>query len=181
MSGGVDSSVAAALLVEQGYDVAGIMLKLWSEDGGSRVNRCCTPAAVALARSVADHLGIPFYAPAQQGAGAGRAVPGDGALRSRAKFRWHLPVAARGRSKEGPVLRAERALAGATGARDVSTRRDDEAAGARPRPPRHPPRRRPAGRQGPPQGWGTRHAQRRRGDAGGAVSRRGEDPLHGSR
>src|SRR3990172_471154 len=61
MSGGVDSSVAAALLVEQGYDVAGIMLKLWSEDGGSRVNRCCTPADVALARSVADQLGIPFY------------------------------------------------------------------------------------------------------------------------
>ena len=61
MSGGVDSSVAAALLVEQGYDVAGIMLKLWSEDGGSRVNRCCTPADVAVARSVADRLGIPFY------------------------------------------------------------------------------------------------------------------------
>jgi len=61
MSGGVDSSVAAGLLAEQGYDVAGIMLKLWSEDGGSRVNRCCTPADVAVARSVADRLGIPFY------------------------------------------------------------------------------------------------------------------------
>ncbi|HEY4689321.1 MAG TPA: tRNA 2-thiouridine(34) synthase MnmA [Anaerolineae bacterium] len=61
MSGGVDSSVAAALLVEQGYDVAGIMLKLWSEEGGSRTNRCCTPADVAIARSIADQLGIPFY------------------------------------------------------------------------------------------------------------------------
>ena len=61
MSGGVDSSVAAALLVGQGYAVVGIMLKLWSEDGGSRVNRCCTPADVALARSIADQLGIPFY------------------------------------------------------------------------------------------------------------------------
>ena len=61
MSGGVDSSVAAGLLVEQGYDVVGIMLKLWSEEGGSRVNRCCAPADVALARSVADRLGIPFY------------------------------------------------------------------------------------------------------------------------
>ncbi|HJW84292.1 MAG TPA: tRNA 2-thiouridine(34) synthase MnmA [Anaerolineae bacterium] len=61
MSGGVDSSVAAALLVEQGYDVVGIMLRLWSEDGGSRANRCCTPADVALARLVADQLGIPFY------------------------------------------------------------------------------------------------------------------------
>ena len=61
MSGGVDSSVAAALLVEQGYAVVGIMLKLWSEDGGARSNRCCTPADVALARSIADRLGIPFY------------------------------------------------------------------------------------------------------------------------
>lgn len=61
MSGGVDSSVAAALLVEQGYAVVGIMLKLWSEAGGSRVNRCCAPADVAIARSIADQLRIPFY------------------------------------------------------------------------------------------------------------------------
>ena len=61
MSGGVDSSVAAALLVEQGYDVAGIMLKLWSEEGGEQYNKCCTPADVAIARTVADRLGIPFY------------------------------------------------------------------------------------------------------------------------
>lgn len=61
MSGGVDSSVAAALLVEQGYDVAGIMLKLWSEEGGEQYNKCCTPADVAIARTVADGLGIPFY------------------------------------------------------------------------------------------------------------------------
>ena len=61
MSGGVDSSVAAALLVEQGYDVVGIMLQLWSEEGGSRVNRCCAPADVALARAIADQLDIPFY------------------------------------------------------------------------------------------------------------------------
>jgi tRNA-specific 2-thiouridylase len=37
------------------------MLKLWSEEGGTRVNKCCTPADVAIARSVADQLGIPFY------------------------------------------------------------------------------------------------------------------------
>ncbi|HLF29030.1 MAG TPA: tRNA 2-thiouridine(34) synthase MnmA [Anaerolineae bacterium] len=61
MSGGVDSSAAAGLLVEQGYDVVGVMLKLWSEDGGSRANKCCTPSDVALARSIADQLGIPFY------------------------------------------------------------------------------------------------------------------------
>jgi tRNA-specific 2-thiouridylase len=61
MSGGVDSSVAAALLVQQGYDVVGIMLKLWSDGDGGRVNRCCTPADVDAARSVAQQLGIPFY------------------------------------------------------------------------------------------------------------------------
>ena len=60
MSGGVDSSVAAALLVEQGYDVVGLMLRLWAEPGGA-ANRCCTPNAVADARRVADVLGIPFY------------------------------------------------------------------------------------------------------------------------
>ncbi|MBN1680397.1 MAG: tRNA 2-thiouridine(34) synthase MnmA [Anaerolineae bacterium] len=62
MSGGVDSSVAAALLVERGYDVIGMMMRLWSEDcgtGGS--NRCCTPDQLLDARRIADQLGIPFY------------------------------------------------------------------------------------------------------------------------
>jgi tRNA-specific 2-thiouridylase len=73
MSGGVDSSVAAALLVEQGYQVVGIMLRLWSEGETpqasigtpahepTRSNRCCTPEDATLARRVADQLGIPFY------------------------------------------------------------------------------------------------------------------------
>ncbi len=62
MSGGVDSSVAAALLVERGYDVTGMMLRLWSEDCGTGgANRCCTPAQMADARRIADLLGIPFY------------------------------------------------------------------------------------------------------------------------
>ena len=60
MSGGVDSSVAAALLLEQGYDVVGLMLRLWAEPGGA-ANRCCTPDAMADARRVAGALGIPFY------------------------------------------------------------------------------------------------------------------------
>ncbi len=60
MSGGVDSSVAAALLLEQGYEVIGLMLRLWSEAGGT-ANRCCTPDAMADARRVANVLGIPFY------------------------------------------------------------------------------------------------------------------------
>ena len=61
MSGGVDSSVAAALLVEQGYQVIGMMLRLWSEPDTERTNRCCTPDSMALARRVASILSIPFY------------------------------------------------------------------------------------------------------------------------
>jgi len=61
MSGGVDSSVAAALLKEQGYDVIGMMLRLWSEPGKEDSNRCCTPDAMGLARRVAAKLDIPFY------------------------------------------------------------------------------------------------------------------------
>ena len=62
MSGGVDSSVAAAILVKQGYEVIGMMLRLWSEPGIEGTNRCCTPDAMAQARRVAAQLGIPFYA-----------------------------------------------------------------------------------------------------------------------
>ena len=66
MSGGVDSSVAAALLVQQGYEVIGIMLRLWAEAGNDangqiNANRCCAPEAVDDARAIAKQLGIPFY------------------------------------------------------------------------------------------------------------------------
>jgi len=61
MSGGVDSSVAAALLKRQGYDVMGMMLRLWSEPGKEDSNRCCTPDSMAMARRVAAKLDIPFY------------------------------------------------------------------------------------------------------------------------
>jgi tRNA-specific 2-thiouridylase len=63
MSGGVGSSVAAALLVELGYDVVGMMMRLWSEEtvSGRVHNRCCTPDQMADARRIADLLGIPFY------------------------------------------------------------------------------------------------------------------------
>jgi tRNA-specific 2-thiouridylase len=62
MSGGVDSSIAAALLKEQGHNVIGMMMRLWSETGQKSFNRCCTPEAMALARQVAGILDIPFYA-----------------------------------------------------------------------------------------------------------------------
>ena len=61
MSGGVDSSVATALLKRQGYEVIGMMLRLWSEPGKEDSNRCCTPDSMAMARRVAAKLDIPFY------------------------------------------------------------------------------------------------------------------------
>jgi tRNA-specific 2-thiouridylase len=60
MSGGVDSSVAAALLRKAGYEVIGILLRLWAECG-SPINRCCAPEAISAARQVAAQLGTPFY------------------------------------------------------------------------------------------------------------------------
>ncbi len=63
MSGGVDSSVAAALLKREGYEVIGMMMRLWAEpstDGQSH-NRCCTPGQMTDARRIADLLDIPFY------------------------------------------------------------------------------------------------------------------------
>lgn len=62
MSGGVDSSAAAARLLESGWEVIGITLKLWPQDCQSRAeDKCCGPQAVADARSVCHRLGIPFY------------------------------------------------------------------------------------------------------------------------
>lgn len=59
MSGGVDSSVSAALLKDQGFDVIGMMLRLWSDAGTH--NRCCAPDAQQEARYIAGLLDIPFY------------------------------------------------------------------------------------------------------------------------
>jgi len=62
MSGGVDSSATAALLLEQGYEVIGITLKLWPQDCVSRAeDKCCGPQAVTDARAVSHKLGIPYY------------------------------------------------------------------------------------------------------------------------
>lgn len=63
MSGGVDSSVAAAILKEQGHDVIGISLQLWdySADTDNRFGTCCSLDDMADARRVADKIKIPFY------------------------------------------------------------------------------------------------------------------------
>ncbi|MDQ1518839.1 MAG: tRNA-uridine 2-sulfurtransferase, partial [Actinomycetota bacterium] len=58
MSGGVDSSVAAARLQAAGHDVTGVTLKLW---GGDSDSGCCSVADVEDARRVAAQLGIPHY------------------------------------------------------------------------------------------------------------------------
>lgn len=62
LSGGVDSSATAALLLEQGYDVVGITLKLWPQDCVNRAeDKCCGPQAVSDARAVCNKLGVPYY------------------------------------------------------------------------------------------------------------------------
>jgi len=63
MSSGVDSSVAAALLKKQGYDVIGVFMHFWKEPGRSELveNKCCSLEAQEDARKVCQTLGIPLY------------------------------------------------------------------------------------------------------------------------
>ncbi len=61
MSGGVDSSVAAALLHEAGHDVVGVTLHLWDAQGEHKVGRCCAPEDRDDARRSCEHLGVPHY------------------------------------------------------------------------------------------------------------------------
>ena len=64
MSGGVDSSVAAALLKKKGFDVVGVFMRFWSEPAGGAgcaINKCCSFEAYSDARRVAQKLGIPIY------------------------------------------------------------------------------------------------------------------------
>src|ERR671924_2059683 len=69
MSGGVDSSAAAAILKEQGHDLVGFTMQLWNQRRGISVDengeplpsRCCSLDDVYDARRVAEELGFPFY------------------------------------------------------------------------------------------------------------------------
>ncbi|MDP2664018.1 MAG: tRNA 2-thiouridine(34) synthase MnmA [bacterium] len=64
MSGGVDSSLAAALLKKAGFNVIGVFMKFWTEPAGfsaEKWNRCCSPESETKARKVAGNLKIPFY------------------------------------------------------------------------------------------------------------------------
>ena len=69
MSGGVDSSAAAAILKEQGHELVGFTMQLWNqrrnltvdEQGEPMPSRCCSLDDVYDARRVAEELGFPFY------------------------------------------------------------------------------------------------------------------------
>jgi tRNA-specific 2-thiouridylase len=61
MSGGVDSSLAAALLRAAGHDIVGVTLHLWDASGADQVGRCCAPEDREDARRTCDLLGVPHY------------------------------------------------------------------------------------------------------------------------
>src|SRR2546428_13494326 len=96
MSGGVDSSVAAALLVGQGCDVVGVTMRVWpwqeAAEPTRRVGSCCGTEAAEDARQDARPPGVPYY-PLKLGAefnqkGIGRFVAANGRARRRGPGGW---------------------------------------------------------------------------------------------
>lgn len=92
MSGGVDSSLAAALLREAGHDAVGVTLHLWDAEGEDRVGRCCAPEDRDDARRTCEHLGIPHYVVDERAAFREHVVAPF--VRERSEGRTPLPCAA---------------------------------------------------------------------------------------
>jgi tRNA-specific 2-thiouridylase len=117
MSGGVDSSIAAALMVEAGHEVVGLTMSLYDASGhpagrGGRRGRggtCCSPAEVDLARRVCDKLGIPHYTVDEQARFEAEVI--DDFAREYAAGRTPNPCArCNEHVKFGPLLSRARAL-----------------------------------------------------------------------
>ena len=118
LSGGVDSSTAAAVLVEAGYDVVGVTLRLYDASGtaASIGGRCCGPRDIEDARATAAHLGIPHHV-IDESAAFSAAVIDDFVAEYRAGRTPNPCVRCNERIKFGPLL----AFADAVGARLLAT------------------------------------------------------------
>jgi tRNA-specific 2-thiouridylase len=118
MSGGVDSSTAAALLCQQGFDVVGVTLKLYDASGtaASIGGRCCSPRDIADARGVAAGLGIAHYVLDEVDAFRGHVID-DFVAEYRAGRTPNPCVRCNERIKFGPLL----AFARAVGAEALAT------------------------------------------------------------
>ena len=112
MSGGVDSSVAAALMVEAGHEVVGLTMSLYDADPTAPKGRggtCCSPAEIDLARRACDQLGIPHYTVDERA--RFRAAVIDDFAREYAAGRTPNPCArCNEHVKFGPLLARARAL-----------------------------------------------------------------------
>ncbi len=112
MSGGVDSSVAAALLVEAGHDVVGLTMRLYDAQAAERRGRggtCCSPAEIDQARDACALLGIPHYTVDERERFSGAVI--DDFVRSYAAGRTPNPcVRCNEHVKFGPLLARARAL-----------------------------------------------------------------------
>ncbi|HEX3901956.1 MAG TPA: tRNA 2-thiouridine(34) synthase MnmA [Polyangia bacterium] len=118
MSGGVDSSTAAAVLVDAGYDVVGVTLRLYDASGtaASIGGRCCGPRDIEDARATAAHLGIPHHV-IDESAAFSAAVIDDFVAEYRAGRTPNPCVRCNERIKFGPLL----AFADAVGAGLLAT------------------------------------------------------------
>ncbi len=115
MSGGVDSSTAAALLHEAGHDVVGVTLKLFNAQGtaASQGGRCCSPRDIEDARATAAAVGFPHYVLDETEAFS-RGVIDDFVAEYRAGRTPNPCVRCNERLKFGPLVRFARAIGAAT-------------------------------------------------------------------